>query len=283
MRVSMSKGQKYSLGLHLALLLFMIFGVPDFLHRKFDEQPVAISVDILPISKISNVKPHPQSEPQKKQPVAEKQTERKAKEETHQKAPPPPPKKEEVVKKEPEKPKETPIPVKKEPPKKEEKKKVEKKKEPEKPKEKKEDDLDSILKSVEKQAKAEESKHPTQQKTEPNQHKAVSDHYNATQPLSMSETDAIRQQLEQCWTPPEGAKDAGNLAVLLKISVNQDGTITSVNLAQDRNRYNSDTFFRAAADSAMRAVRECSPLKHLPEGKYDTWREMELNFDPKDL
>ncbi len=49
------------------------------------------------------------------------------------------------------------------------------------------------------------------------------------------------------------------------------------------SRYNSDSFFRAAADSALRAVHECSPLKNLPPEKYDTWHYMELNFDPKDM
>jgi hypothetical protein len=48
-------------------------------------------------------------------------------------------------------------------------------------------------------------------------------------------------------------------------------------------RYTSEPFFRAAADSALRAVFKCSPLKNLPPEKYGSWREMELNFDPQDL
>lgn len=283
MRVSMSKGQQYSFGLHIVLLLFMIFGIPDFLHSKIEQEPVAISVDILPISQISNVKPHPQSEPDKKLPEAEKHTERKALEEIHKKAPPPPPKVvEKVVQKEPEKPKETPIPVKKEQPKKkEEKKKVEKKPE-EKPKDNP-DDLNSILNGVAAQAKAEESKRPTQVKTPPNQHKAVSEHYNAEQPLSFSEIDAISQQFMACWIVPDGAKDAANLRVVLRIELKQDGTVVSVDLHEGQSRYNSDSYFRAAVDSAKRAVMKCSPLKRLPSGNYESWHIMDLGFDPKDM
>ena len=42
-------------------------------------------------------------------------------------------------------------------------------------------------------------------------------------------------------------------------------------------------FFRAAADSARRAVQECSPLKNLSPEKYQTWRDMEMTFNPKDM
>ena len=52
----------------------------------------------------------------------------------------------------------------------------------------------------------------------------------------------------------------------------------------DQARYASDQFFRAAADSAVRAVRnpQCSPLK-LPQGKYDDWKSISIRFDPKDV
>ena len=35
--------------------------------------------------------------------------------------------------------------------------------------------------------------------------------------------------------------------------------------------------------SAVRAVHKCSPLKNLPPEKYGSWREMEINFDPKEM
>ena len=40
-------------------------------------------------------------------------------------------------------------------------------------------------------------------------------------------------------------------------------------------------FFRAAAESALRAVNhpECKKLK-VPEKKYKTWKEIILDFDP---
>src|SRR5262249_51002793 len=117
----------------------------------------------------------------------------------------------------------------------------------------------------------------------PNKNRAVSQNYNSAMPLSMSEKDAIRQQFQRCWNVPAGAKDAANLIVTLRVDLTQDGTVTTVRRVGDEARYNSDSFFRAAADSAMRAVHECSPLKNLPTEKYENWSEMELTFDPKEM
>ena len=41
-------------------------------------------------------------------------------------------------------------------------------------------------------------------------------------------------------------------------------------------------FFQAAAESAVRAVFECQPYA-MPPQKYDQWRDMVLNFDPRQM
>lgn len=280
--MSMSKGQQYSLMLHLALLVIMIFGLPNFLHRKLDDVPVAISVDILPIAPVSNVKPQDKYEPpHEKKPVSEQKTEKKATPEAHKVVEAPQEKPEKVSAKDIARPEEKVPLVKPKEAVKQKEKKADKKSE------KKEDDLDSILKSVSDMEKAEKSQHPTEKAvTETNKNKAVSQTYDNSQPLTMSETDAIRQQIQQCWNPPTGTKDAANLASTLHIELSQDGTVNSVELSGDRNRYNSDSFFRAVADSAMRAVKKCSPLKNLPPEKYAGlrgWHELDMTFDPKDM
>ena len=52
----------------------------------------------------------------------------------------------------------------------------------------------------------------------------------------------------------------------------------------DGARMNSDPFFRAAAESALRALShpDCIPLK-LPVGKYEVWKSFTFNFDPKNM
>jgi hypothetical protein len=101
--------------------------------------------------------------------------------------------------------------------------------------------------------------------------------------MSMSEMDALRQQLAGCWNVIAGAADAQNLSVDIQVMVNSDRTVASARIV-DQGRYGSDALYRAAADSAMRALRApgCTPLA-LPEGKYDQWKSMTINFDPKTM
>ncbi|HKS88357.1 MAG TPA: hypothetical protein VJR70_02850, partial [Stellaceae bacterium] len=101
--------------------------------------------------------------------------------------------------------------------------------------------------------------------------------------LTASEKDLIIQQIERCWNVPAGARDAKDLVVEVKAVVNPDGTVRQAAIV-DTGRYSSDPFFRAAADSAKRAVLnpQCSPL-HVPPDKYEAWHNLDLFFNPKDL
>ncbi len=101
--------------------------------------------------------------------------------------------------------------------------------------------------------------------------------------LTISEFDALRQQLARCWNVPAGARDAESLVIEVKVAVSKDKIATSASVV-DQLKYNSDTFFRAAADSAVRAVRapQCTPLE-LPDDKYDAWKSMIIVFDPREM
>jgi len=105
---------------------------------------------------------------------------------------------------------------------------------------------------------------------------------NLSEQLSMSEKDAIRQQIQGCWHFDAGARDARNLRVLVRFSLNPDGSVRGTPEIVDRARM-GDPYFRAFAESAVRAVQKCSPLKDLPPRKYDAWRDVELNFDPREM
>ncbi|MCK5284178.1 MAG: cell envelope integrity protein TolA [Alphaproteobacteria bacterium] len=101
--------------------------------------------------------------------------------------------------------------------------------------------------------------------------------------LTVSELDAFKHQIEPCWNVPSGAKYAEDLAVEIRVLMNPDMTLNSASIL-NRGRYNRDTHFRAAADSALRALRNprCSPLK-LPADKYEQWKTITIRFDPKDM
>ncbi|MGB0719457.1 MAG: energy transducer TonB [Bdellovibrionales bacterium] len=98
--------------------------------------------------------------------------------------------------------------------------------------------------------------------------------------LSISELDAFKRQIEPCWNVPMGAKYAEDLNVEIRVNLTRAGEVQQASVL-DKGRYNRDGAFRAAADSAMRALRNprCAPLK-LPADKYEQWKTVVINFDP---
>lgn len=100
--------------------------------------------------------------------------------------------------------------------------------------------------------------------------------------LTMSELDAVRQQIAGCWNVPAGARNAEDLIVEVRIEVNQDMTVRDVRLVHPEKA--SDPFWRTAAESAVRAVLNprCSPLK-LPPNKYDVWKSIIFTFNPREM
>lgn len=159
-----------------------------------------------------------------------------------------------------------------------EKKIVKKKNKKRKEEEKKiESKAESILKSIEK-IKTEQSKVKQKvEETKPLEKKIASS--NIGEKLTISEEDAIRRQFYSCWIVPAGAKNIKNYKVSIKLSLDRDGQVIRTKLTNSLN--NQDTFLRTLAESAMRAVNhpDCKKLK-VPKRKYETWKEMILDFDP---
>jgi outer membrane biosynthesis protein TonB len=101
--------------------------------------------------------------------------------------------------------------------------------------------------------------------------------------MTASEIDLIREQISRCWNIPAGARDAKDLVVEIRVQLNPDGTVEAAQIV-DQGRLASDPFFRAAAESARRAFFNpmCTPLR-LPPDKYAVWRDLVVDFSPKDL
>ena len=95
--------------------------------------------------------------------------------------------------------------------------------------------------------------------------------------LSQTEIDKIKNYIGKCWDTSIGASEV-KIIIPLKISANMDGSINSVEIV-DTNFYAKDTFYRATADSARRAVIDCSPLP-LPKNKAELFKSFILDFDP---
>ena len=153
--------------------------------------------------------------------------------------------------------------------------KVEKKKEITK-KEQKADRLSSILKSIEKITK--NNKIKKDDKIEEKQ-KEIAKSSNFDEKITISEKDLIRRQFAACWNPPSGSKNIDKLRVLVKLTLDESGNVMDAKLVDKGNM--NDPFYRSAAERAMRAVRHsaCKKIK-VPSKKFQTWKNMTLNFDP---
>lgn len=101
--------------------------------------------------------------------------------------------------------------------------------------------------------------------------------------LTISEMDAFKQGLMRCWVVPIGAKNAEDLVVEVRVLINPDRTVQKATILNE-SRYNRDTHFRAAADAALRALRNpsCSPLQ-LPPERYDQWKTTVIEFNPQNM
>lgn len=286
-----SRGMRISLGMHAVLLLLVMFGLPAFFKAQRDAEPVVLSVEIMPLGEKTNLKPAspapaPKIETPKEQP--------KPAEEQPKPQPPKPTQTSDAALKMPEPvtPKEVVSPDALKEDKKVEKPKDEPKPQPEAADTKKAKDeptLEDILKDVAKAAKpatpqTPPAKEPAEKSAAPAQDKSTSKNtstnYDASMPLSMSERDMIMSQIQRCWNIPAGAKNAKELAVVISVRLNADGSLISATLAEGQARYASDSFFRAAADSAIRSVKLCTPLQNMRAETYGSWKEFELNFDP---
>ena len=107
--------------------------------------------------------------------------------------------------------------------------------------------------------------------------------FNPRQKVTISEIDLVRQQISQCWNITSGARQAEALSVEIEMKMNPDATVRKARVL-DSIRMNSDPYYRAAAESALRALShpDCIPLK-FPLDKYKLWKSFIFNFDPKNM
>lgn len=223
--------------------------------------------------------PPPPPPPEPKQEVVEKKPE----------PPPPPEPKPEVAEKKPEpkpEPEKKPEP-KPEPPKVAQaptpmsKPALEKPKEPEK--EKPKFDLNQIQALLDKRQTTDSSERVEARKRSEDAAPKRQQLAAADTQMTMSEIDAIRAQIARCWSLPAGAKDVQNMRVQVRVYLRPDGSLERPPELVDSFLMGSDGYFRSFAESARRAVQMCSPLQHLPVEKYEQWRELTINFDPREM
>ena len=101
--------------------------------------------------------------------------------------------------------------------------------------------------------------------------------------LTLSQEDALKAQIFGCWSLPLGLPYQENLLVRIKLKLKPDGTVIKSEIL-DHARMNmpGQGFYRVLAESALRAIRICQPLRVPPTG-YEKWKDLQLNFDANEM
>ena len=101
--------------------------------------------------------------------------------------------------------------------------------------------------------------------------------------LTLSEEDALKAQIFSCWSFPLGLPYNENLLVRIKLELKPDGTVIKSEIL-DHARMNKpgQGFYKVLAESALRAIKLCQPLR-VPSTGYERWKELQLNFDAREM
>jgi outer membrane biosynthesis protein TonB len=98
--------------------------------------------------------------------------------------------------------------------------------------------------------------------------------------LSQSEIDALRKRLGECWNPPAGATEGGQLKVVMRVLFKVDATVAT---PPQLVAATASPFGPAMAESARRAILTCQPFTMLRPEHYEQWKDIEITFDPREM
>jgi len=260
----------YSITFHSVLVLLTILSLPFMLREPIDLPPI-VSVELIQITDKTSIPYAP-----KARKIIEETKKKEEERLVSEQAPP--------AAKAKEKPDRIPLPNEK----KEEKKIVKKKQNPEEVKPEirqasefeKKDIVDTnqiaalIDKAKEEEAVKQKKKDKITQSSQKN---------SFATGLTLSQEDALRAQIFGCWSVPLGLPYDEDLLVRIKLQLKKDGTIMRSEIL-DHQRMNrpGQKFYKVLAESALRAVRLCQPLKVPPTG-HDKWKDLQLNFNPAEM
>jgi len=291
-KLDLSKGMKIALVasvvFHLSVMIIGVIGLP-YIKKPTPLPPQTISVDIVDISEMTTTNKKPNEVKKKPKDEAPPKVKKKVKAPPKVEAKEPP--KVKPLEKPPEPPKEDVKPPEPETPPPPSEKLAEAKPEPKpekkEPKEDKkeeqtisEEDFLSVLKNLQDEEPTGEINPEGDEQTSPEESPLA----QFADRLSATEADMIARRLNvqfaSCWNLMAGARNAEDITVSINLQVRPDRTVQSARIV-DQWRYSQDSFYRAAADTALRAIKHpnCETLD-LPEDKYNLWKDLTFNFNP---
>jgi outer membrane biosynthesis protein TonB len=98
--------------------------------------------------------------------------------------------------------------------------------------------------------------------------------------LSQSELDALRSRLMSLWNPPVGIQNPEEFIIRIRIRLDKGGKLSAPPIVLSSG---SGPLYNSARDSAVRAVFQGQPFTMLKPDHYEIWKDIEVNFDPRDM
>ncbi|TCT05575.1 cell envelope biogenesis protein TolA [Aquabacter spiritensis] len=98
--------------------------------------------------------------------------------------------------------------------------------------------------------------------------------------VSLSEQDAFREKVRQCWRMPHINDD--RIFAYIELNLNRDGTLAATPTIVEGPALTPDQtpVFQAFVSSAVRALIQCQPYTMFRAETYDQWRSIQSRFYP---
>ncbi len=103
--------------------------------------------------------------------------------------------------------------------------------------------------------------------------------------VSFRDREALRVGIKSYFSPPQGLRNADNLAVTIRVELNQAGEIVGkpeVRRPKGRLDAQNNALMRAGV-RALRKSAASGVFSRLPKDKYARWRLIDVTFTPKEL
>jgi colicin import membrane protein len=98
--------------------------------------------------------------------------------------------------------------------------------------------------------------------------------------LSQDEINALRARIQSCWSPPPGIGAATKIKASIAVVLKPDGSLAQPPILVEAT---PSPLGPALVESAKRAVLSCQPFTMLRPEHYEQWKQLQLDFDPKEL
>ncbi|WP_294607383.1 energy transducer TonB [uncultured Roseovarius sp.] len=103
-------------------------------------------------------------------------------------------------------------------------------------------------------------------------------------PLTSGEKDALRVAVQQCWNVGSLSSDALRTTVVVAVSMGEDGKPNNGSIRMLSASGGGDSAAKQAFEAARRAIIRCGSRGfNLPVEKYDSWRDIEMTFNPEKM